>query len=135
MLFRQEIAGYARSRQCEVAQNRTRCGFLKSNIGDADRTLLLVRPGMALQVIVEGFILTIEVLYIVEFFKATDRDGQLSVPHGPNEGFGRLSGLPRRELGETIEFFVIPMNIDMRQSNFRCNALQSGKNEDLALTR
>ena len=88
---------------------------------------------MALQVIVERLISTIEVLYIVEFFKATDRDGQLSVPHGPNEGFGRLGRLPGREFGETLKLLVIPMNIDARQGNFRCNALQPGENEYLAL--
>src|SRR5579863_5544642 len=104
-------------------------------MGDADRPFLLIGPGVPLEVIVEGLISTIEVLYIVEFFEATDRDGQLSVPHGPNEGFGRLGRLPRREFRETLKLRVIPMNIDVRQGDFRCDALQTGENEDLALTR
>jgi hypothetical protein len=52
VLFGQAIAGYARSCQRKVAKDSVRRGFIDSYIGYADGTLLLVRPGMALEVIV-----------------------------------------------------------------------------------
>jgi len=58
--FWQAITGHARSRQRKVAQHGTRGGFIKCHVRDADRTLLLFRPGVPFEVIVERFISTMK---------------------------------------------------------------------------
>ncbi len=68
------VAGHAGSGQREVAQHGAGRGFVYRDIRHADRHFLLIRPRMALQIIVERLVSTIEVLYFIGFFETTNRD-------------------------------------------------------------
>lgn len=72
------VARNAGGGQREIAEHSMGRRFINGNIGDSNRDLLLIRPGVAPQIIVERFITAIKALYIVELVEMTDRNGQLS---------------------------------------------------------
>ncbi len=76
-----------------VAQHCSRGVLIESHVAYTDRALLLISPGMTLEVIVESVVAAIEILHAIVFFEAANDNGH-SVPHSPNQGIRRAVRFP-----------------------------------------
>ena len=73
--------------QSKVAEHGSWSVLIESHIAYTDRALLLIGPGMTLEIIVEGVVTAIEILHLIVFFEAANDNGH-SVQHGPNQCVG-----------------------------------------------
>src|ERR1700675_1597142 len=98
-----------------------------------DRVFLLIGPGMALQVIVEGVVTAIEILHLIMFFEAAN-DNAHSVPHSPNQGIRRAVRLRSRyEFSKTFQLAPSPFDIHTWQDKARRHAFQPRKEQHVSL--
>src|SRR5215475_6658381 len=83
MFFGKRIARDRRRGQSEVAENDRGSRFVYSDIGHSDRDLLLIRPRVLLEVVVEEFVFAVEVLDNIMLLQSANDESQLT-PHEPD---------------------------------------------------
>ena len=133
MLFGECVARQTCRREGKIAEHRIWCALINSHIADADQALLLIGPGVALQVVIERLVPAFEALHAVVLFEAPN-DNSHSIPHGPNKGFGGVVRFLRRyEPGKTLQFPLRPLDLDAWQGNVRGHSFQPGKQQHVSL--
>src|SRR5260370_36574833 len=81
------FARYAGHCKSKVPEHRPWRRLVDRHIRDSDRAFLLVRPRVALKIIVQRFVATVEAVHLIAFFETANQDGH-SVPHRPDESLG-----------------------------------------------
>ena len=105
----------------------------RKEAADTERALLLIGPGMTLEIIVEGVVTAVEILHLIMFFEAANDDGH-SVPHRPNQGIGWPVRFPcRYEFSKTFQFAPSPLDIHTRQDKVWSDSFQPRKEQHLSL--
>src|SRR5580658_781640 len=117
----------------KVAQHCSRSLLIESHIAYTDRALLLIGPGMTLEIVVEGVVTAIEILHLIVFFEAAN-DNAHSVAHSPNQGIRRAVRFPGRyEFSKTFQLAPSPFDIHTWQDNVRSHAFQPRKEQHVSL--
>jgi hypothetical protein len=86
------------------------------------------------QIVIEWLITAIERLDFVLFFETTDENSH-SASHCPDEGFGRMGGFSRCQIGETLQLARCPRNVHTWEHEFRSDAFEVRKHQLLPLAR
>src|SRR5437016_11791380 len=89
---------------------------------------------MALQIIVERLVATVERLDFVVFFETTD-ENRHSASHCPDEGFRRMGGFSRCEIGKALQFARRPGNFHAREHDLWRDAFEPRQHQFLARAR
>src|SRR5271163_3094637 len=133
MLLRKRIARHTCHRQSKVAEHGARSVLIESHIAYTDGALLLIGPGMTLEIVIEGVVTAIEILHLIVFFEAANDDGH-SVPHSPNQSIRRAVRIPGRyEFSKTFQLALSPFDIHTWQDKVRSHAFQPRKEQHLSL--
>src|SRR5437016_3997966 len=121
-------------RDSEISNHDEQSPFVDRHISHTDGAFLLIRPGMALQIIVERLVATVERLDFVVFFETTD-ENRHSASHCPDEGFRRMGGFSRCEIGKALQFARRPGNFHAREHDLWRDAFEPRQHQFLARAR
>src|SRR5579884_2878483 len=133
VLFREAFTRDAGCRESEISNNRTRRGFVCRDVCHPDRTPLLIRPGMSLQIVIEPFVATIEELKFVLLFQASDQNSH-SASQRLDQGFGRFSTFGRDKCSQFVQFLLRPSDLHPGKHKFRSYALKTRQHKFLPPT-
>lgn len=94
---------------------------------------MLIFPGMAFEVIVEGVVAAIEIFDLVVLLKTANNDAH-SIAHSANQGFCRAIRLLRGcEFSQTFQFALGPFDFYTWQGNVGSDSFQSWKKKHRSL--
>jgi hypothetical protein len=86
------------------------------------------------EIVIERLIATVEKLDLVRLFETADENCH-SASHRPKEGFRRMGGFSRGEIGKALQLARCPGNLYTREREFGGNAFESRQHEFLPLAR
>jgi hypothetical protein len=121
-------------RESEISNHAERRPFVDRHVSHTNGAFLLIRPCVALQIIVERLVATVERLDFVVLFETTDENGH-SASHCPDEGFGRMGGFSRCEVGKALQFARRPGNFHAREHDLWRDAFEPRQHQFLARAR
>jgi len=117
-------------REREISNRADWSRFIDRHISHTDGALLLIRPGMALQIIVERLVATVERLDFVLLFETTDENGH-SASHCSDEGFRWMAGPLDARSAEALQFARCPRNVHTWEYEFRATRSRRGNTNSL----
>jgi hypothetical protein len=119
--------------QGKVAEHGSWSVLIESHIAYTDRALLLIGPGMTLEIVVEGVVTTIEILHLIVLFEAANDNGH-SAPHSANQSIRRAVRFPcSYEFSKTFQLAASPFDIHTWQDKVRSHAFQPRKEQHVSL--